>query len=395
MPPPSGPGRSARSPALDQPLDQLRVGSSATVAVVSYRLGGRDGVSVEAAKWCRALGALGYSVRTVAGEGRADHIVTGLAAGDTQAPDPDEVESALAGADVVVAENICSLPLNPAAAEAVARALRGRAAVLRHHDLAWQRPETSRWGAPPDDPAWVHVTVNELSRRQLAAAGIPATTMYNRFDPRPALGAGSRERARRLASIDPGATVVLQPTRAIPRKGVPAGLRLARALHAHYWLTGEPEDGYAERLQGLLRGAGVPVSRGVEALHPELTMADAYSACDLVALPSSWEGFGNPALEGSMAGRPVAVGRYPVARELMASGLEWLDAWDTEAVRMHLASPDRSAAAATRNRHIAVGRFSLGQLPSELARLIAKAATGGCRDDGGRRPEAGRRAQVQ
>ena len=36
-------------------------------AVVSFRLGMADGVSVEAAKWAAALGRLGWTVRTVAG----------------------------------------------------------------------------------------------------------------------------------------------------------------------------------------------------------------------------------------------------------------------------------------------------------------------------------------
>ena len=362
---------------------------------MSYRLGGRDGVSIEAAKWCRAFEALGHSVRTVAGEGSADRIVAGLAAGDVAGPDGAALESALAGADVVVAENICSLPLNPSAGEVVARALRGRPAVLRHHDLAWQRPDKARWGPPPDDPAWVHVTVSELSRRQLAAVGIPAITIYNRFDSGLDALVGSRGEARRLASIDPAATVVLQPTRAIPRKGVAVGLRLARALRAHYWLTGDAEDGYGGELRELLGGAGVRVSRGLETLHPALTMADAYAACDLVVLPSSWEGFGNPALEGSMAGRPVAVGEYAVARELMTAGFEWLDASNSGAVGRQLASPGRIAAMVARNREVAVSRFSLAGLPSELSGLLAKAVVGGCREDGVRRLEAGGRTEVQ
>ena len=39
-----------------------------TAVLLSYRLGGQDGVSVEARKWQWALGALGFGVRRVAGE---------------------------------------------------------------------------------------------------------------------------------------------------------------------------------------------------------------------------------------------------------------------------------------------------------------------------------------
>jgi hypothetical protein len=48
------------------------------VTVVSFRLGGPDGVAVEAAKWIRGFRRLGCQVRTVAGEGVADVIVPGL-----------------------------------------------------------------------------------------------------------------------------------------------------------------------------------------------------------------------------------------------------------------------------------------------------------------------------
>ncbi|MCZ7524945.1 MAG: hypothetical protein M5U14_00250 [Acidimicrobiia bacterium] len=52
--------------------------------VLSYRLGGTDGVSVEAHKWAWALGELGFDVRRVAGEiaGRAardDRVIPALA----------------------------------------------------------------------------------------------------------------------------------------------------------------------------------------------------------------------------------------------------------------------------------------------------------------------------
>src|SRR3954452_6361415 len=42
------------------------------------------------------------------------------------------------------APNILSLPLNARAGEMVGEALRQRPAVLRHHDLAWQRQRFAR-----------------------------------------------------------------------------------------------------------------------------------------------------------------------------------------------------------------------------------------------------------
>ena len=76
-------------------------------------------MSVEAAKWSAVLRELGFDVVTVAGEGRADRLVDGLAIDATAPPSVTDVRTALGGADVVIAENICSLPLNLAATETV------------------------------------------------------------------------------------------------------------------------------------------------------------------------------------------------------------------------------------------------------------------------------------
>ena len=94
----------------------------ATAALVSFRLGGTDGVSVEAAKWAWALGQLGWRVTTVAGEGRADRLMPELAMGADGPSDQGPLAQALA-ADVVVVENLCSLPLNVGASRAVATVL--------------------------------------------------------------------------------------------------------------------------------------------------------------------------------------------------------------------------------------------------------------------------------
>ena len=125
-----------------------------TVALVSFRFGATDGVSVETRKWARILDRLGFRTVTVAAEG-ADRLVPGLGIADVEPPEPAALEAALADAELVVVENLCSLPLNPAAGRAVAACLRGRPgdpAPPRPRLAAaptWRASPTSRPTTPP------------------------------------------------------------------------------------------------------------------------------------------------------------------------------------------------------------------------------------------------------
>jgi glycosyltransferase involved in cell wall biosynthesis len=326
-------------------------------------------VSVEAAKWEGALSELGFDTFTVAGEGRADRLVRGLAAGAQGPPDEAELADALAPADLVVAENICSLPLNPAASEAVARALRGRRAILRHHDLPWQRDHLSHLGPPPTDTSWLHVTINEMSRRQLAERGIQAVTFYNLFDT--SAPPGDRHSTRRAIGVAEGEVLLLQPTRAIPRKNVPEAVALADALSATYWLLGPTEDGYEAELGRVLSSARARVVLGQGPGGERGDARDAYAACDAVVLPSSWEGFGNPSIESAVHRKPLAIGSYPVASELEGLGFRWFPSSDPRPLARWLERPDDSLL--VDNLEVARAHFDLAQLPARLERLMRSA----------------------
>ena len=298
-------------------------------------------MSVVAASWARVLTEAGHAVTTVAGAGPVDRLVPALAWPPDDrpqehhaAPDPGEVADALAGAELVVVENLCSLPLNPAATAVVADVLRGRPALLHHYDLPWQRERFAAVGGwPPDDPTWAHVTINDHSRHELADRGVAATTIRCGIDVH--VAAGDRTGTRASLGLEAADRLVLHPVRAIARKDVPAAVALAEALGATYWLTGPAEEGYGPTLGRVLADATCPT------LHRSApSMADAYAASDAVVLPSRWEGFGNPLAEAAVHRRPIAVGRYPAALELAALGFRWFPPDDAGPLAAFLDAPD-------------------------------------------------------
>ena len=334
----------------------------ATVAIVSVRLGMADGVSVVAGRWAAILQRLGHRVITVAGEGPADQPVPGLAIGAPEPPDAAEMAGALAEADLVVVENLCTIPLNLPAARVVADVLAGRPAVLHHHDPAWQRERFAHiTELPPDDPAWRHVTINRLTEAQMADRGIRATTIHNPFevDAPP----GDRAGTRRLLHVAEGELLIAHPVRAISRKDIPRALQVCEDLDATYWLTGPTEEGYEATLRDILDRAACRVLR---AQTP--SVADIYAAADAVVFTSVWEGFGNPPVEAAVHGRPALVSHYPVAEELRQLGFRWFDPGDLDPVRAHLISGN--ADLLEQNRRIVEEHLSMEVIGAQIAELL-------------------------
>jgi glycosyltransferase involved in cell wall biosynthesis len=350
---------------------------SRQVATVSFRLGGDDGVSVEARKWEHALGQLGFGVRRIAGRiedgGRpGDLVIPGLSIDATEPPDANDIAAAISSADLVVVDNLCSLPLNVDAARATAQAVAGHdRVVFRHHDLPWQRRTLKHLEDefPPRAPAnALHATINLRSRRELEARGYEhAATIHNYFDfdPKP----GDRDDTRKHFGFADDEFVLFQPARAIERKNVPGGLRfaqrldqLAPKLNLRYWLSGPAEDGYGPTLDRLVEKAPVPMTFGRAP-----TAADAYAAADLVVIPSTWEGFGNPVIESIAHRRPAAAFPYPVLAEIVAAGVRVFSTESPENLVKFLAdTPQTRERYHDVNVHRARISFDIAELPRAI-----------------------------
>lgn len=334
----------------------------ARITVVSFRLGGTDGVAIESAKWITALTTLGHHVHTVAGEGAADVVMPSLAMNATMSTSVQKLEAALADADLVIVENLASLPLNLDARDVLYHVLKGRPALFHHHDLPWQRPHLAHLEGPRAGPSWHHVTINELSRVELLERGIEAVTMMNAFDCEPPRG--RRDSTRLSLDVDTR-TLVVMPSRALPRKNVEGALAMCEALDAVFWLLGPAEDDYEDTLEKLIESADVEVRRGL----PEGSdVHDAYAASDFVVMPSTWEGFGNPVLESVTHRRPLALYPYPVACEIRDFGFRFFDLGDVDAMRSFVENPDYDLYA--HNLAIALEHFNVATLPTRLNDLL-------------------------
>jgi glycosyltransferase involved in cell wall biosynthesis len=349
---------------------------------VSFRLGGDDGVSVEARKWTRALGELGFETRRVAGSIEGDPepddiVVPGLAIDAAEPVDAGALRAALDGADLVVADNICSLPLNIDAARATARAARehGGRVCFRHHDLPWQRRHLKHLEAefPPRQPGALHATINLRSRRELHARGFDdATTVHNYFDLDPP--PGNRAATRAAFGFADDDFVLLQPARAIERKNVPGAVRFAQELHGilpdlnlRLWVSGPAEDGYASVLERIIERSPIPM-----ALGRALTSHDAYAASDLVVFPSTWEGFGNPVVESVAYRRACVAYPYPVLAEIVAAGIRVFSTQQPEGIAKFLSDASEARERYFEaNVHRARVSYAIADLPAAIDDALA------------------------
>lgn len=269
-----------------------------------------------------------------------------------------ELREALAGVDVVIAHNVCSLHKNLALTAALRRLCAQPAAprlILWHHDLAWTTPRyraelypgwpwsllREQW---PEVQAQ-HVVVSETRRQELvvllglaveqvvvAPSGVDVAAFY-KLSPetvrlRQDLG---------LAQADP---LLLLPVRITRRKNIELALRSVAALRqqapgATLVVTGPPgphnpaNQAYLAELRTLRAALGLRGRDGdsadigvhflaehVDGYLPDAVIADFYRLADAMLLPSREEGFGIPVLEAALSGLPIFCADIPPLRAL-------------------------------------------------------------------------------
>ena len=138
-----------------------------------------------------------------------------------------------------------------------------------------------------------------------------------------------------------------------------------------FWLLGPAEDGFDSELERIVAGARGAVRLGPGALEGPARRGRRLRGVRLVVLASTWEGFGNPAVESAVHRRPLAIGPYPVASELAAFGFRWFALDDVDGVTTFLERPDASLV--EHNHEVARRHFDRRDLPGRIAEVFTGA----------------------
>lgn len=289
-----------------------------------------------------------------------------------------QLREAVAGADCLIAHNVCSLNKNLILTAALKRISEERQPphlLLWHHDLAWTTP---RYRAELHDghpwdllrTAWPgadQVTISHFRREELAALMnispgqirvIPNGVDVSRFLKLEALTSALVDQMD-LLNAHP---ILLLPVRITPRKNIELAIQVLAAMREQHpraalIITGPlgPHNAsnveYFARLQSLRKSLGLEenvffLAERVSSYLPDEVVGDFYRLADAMILPSREEGFGIPVLEAGLAGMPVFCADIPPLRDLGSSYVDYF-------------SPDGSPAdiASTILEHLASSRL--------------------------------------
>lgn len=261
------------------------------------------------------------------------------------------LETSVAGVDVLIAHNVCSLNKNLALTAALHQLHQARKLprlILWHHDLAWTTPRylpELHAGYPWDllRTDWgdtTHVVVSELRREELADLMklepasihvVPNGVDVDRFYKLERLTQTLLERTHLLDA----APILLLPVRITPRKNIELALRTLAELRKKFPQAALVVTGplgphnvnnrtYFEMLCSLreqleLTSSVHFLAELADSFLPDEVIADFYRVADALILPSREEGFGIPLIEAAFSHLPVFCADIPPLREL---GLE-------------------------------------------------------------------------
>jgi len=357
------------------------------IGIISTRLNGTDGVSLEVAKWSRVLQRLGHEVFFCAGElggyakngmlipklhfGHQSIQALSKRAFGEDAEDAenirdeiyttsDEIRAPLRNfilsnkLDGIVVQNALTIPMNLPLGVCLSGLIAelGISTIAHHHDFFWERQRYKTNNIiklldttfPAKLPTIQHVTLNSIAQARLKARrGIDSIVIPNVFDfavPTPSIDNYSKDFRKKLG-LNKNDLFILQPTRVIQRKGIEMAIELVHCMDlpdpslfiSHrsddeglsywHWLK---REAYAMNVQINLIDHLIGLERIIRNGHKCYTLADAYLNADLVTFSSLYEGFGNALLEAVYYKRLTVVNCYPVYNaDIKPLGFEFIE----------------------------------------------------------------------
>ena len=286
------------------------------IAIISTRLGGIDGVSVEAGKWASAYKKLGLHPVYIAGQFEKKYGSVSFEIPEMDYYHPGIVsikESAFGGikefsvADkkklndeifviksaikkklfsilksknikYLSIENALTIPLNIPMAIALTEIISESKikSITRHHDFYWERKQFTHSNVekilkdyfPPVLPDLKHVVINTPARRSIyKKKNIRAAYIPNIFDFETLKNTGKNHReVKKFLKMSNKDILVLQPTRLIARKNIERTIELVEKLDKKMSndfcliISGRPEKNeldYFKNIVRLARSAGI------------------------------------------------------------------------------------------------------------------------------------------
>ncbi len=407
------------------------------VGIVSTRLAGTDGVSLETAKWVKVLRSLGYECYYFVGESEWPEDQTYLLP-EAHFNHPEiirlnhdlfddfrrleETSSEISrlkkyikdhlhkfiklfSPDVLIAENILSIPMNVPLGLALTEVILEKdiPTIAHHHDFSWERSRYAISGAedylrasfPPTLRQIRHVVINSFAQQQLAwRTGVSSTIIPNVMDFRnPPLETDDyTQDMKDELGIDQDEHILLQPTRIVPRKRIELSLELARRMDRKCVVlishkSGDEGKNYEQYLRDLVKYTGVKAIFGANRFDyvrgklsdgkKVYSLEDAYLQADLVTYPSRVEGFGNAFLETVYYRRPIVMSTYEIFKtDIQPKGFkvigfgEYIDTGCITASRQILDDPAKSKEMTENNFIIGQHYYSFNTLEYLLSSLL-------------------------
>ena len=342
------------------------------VGIISTRIAGTDGVSLEIEKWAHVLEADGLSCFYFAGEldrpkeqsylcPEAHFTHPAIKEVYTECFDlevrkreitdklhalknglKNHLEAFVAKFDIglIVVENALTIPLNIPLGVAITEfiAETGIPTIAHHHDFYWERDRFTNnaigdylnLAFPPNLPSIYHVVINSHASTQLSLrTGISSVVSPNvmDFDFPPAPPDEYAADVRQALGLADDELLVLQPTRVVQRKGIEHAIELVSRLGMQAKLvishaSGDEGYDYEMRLREYSQMMGVETLFVADIINEHrgltedgrkiYTLEDIYPHADLVTYPSTFEGFGNAFLEAIYFRKPIVVNNYSI-----------------------------------------------------------------------------------